>query len=457
MFSELHDFDFYPMVFLTKKETLFTVQSRGAGGCRIDEGKIYVLNVKEAELSQHFAGNGCQRDFEATGLDGGKIELNLGFEREGMYFINICEKGGNFFATLRVYALEHDMEGLYPFRGDLHMHTCRSDGHSDPLSVASEYRMNGYDFTVISDHGRYYPSLELRKSLHIGTDDRSDITEMLIVPGEEVHLPCNPVHYVNFGGKFSVNALVAPNSNTAERGDSPEVRSLEGECPEPMTEEEYIEMIRKDSENVPLELESERISFASMKWIYEQVKAGDGLGIFPHPYWLFQSMHLSQSYTEFIYKEGPFDAFEVLGGENYYQHNGFQTGFYYDMKVKGYDYPVVGSTDSHNATENNRNAMICSTIVFAKENTTRSLIEAIKSKYSIAVDTISAEYRLVGDFRLMKYASFLMENWFPVHDRACMGEGYYLRAFGDGDKAAEEILKLMKNTLPAMRKKYFAV
>jgi hypothetical protein len=283
------------------------------------------------------------------------------------------------------------------------------------------------------------------------------MTDLNIVPGEEVHLPLNDVHYVNFGGSYSINALVTPSQNEEKNGADLAWRSLDGNAPEPMTKEAFIEMIREKAKDVPRENESERLSFAVMQWVYEHVKAGGGLGIFPHPYWLCPTMQLPEDYTEFIYKQQPFDAFEVLGGENYYAHNGFQTGLYYEMKAKGIDVPVVGSTDSHGSTEHNRNALICSTIVFAKENTPSALISAIKEKYSIAVDTISTEYRLVGDFRLMKYASFLMENYFPLHDLACRAEGYYLNRVIAGDARAEQILKAMKGQIPELQKKYFRV
>jgi hypothetical protein len=71
------------------------------------------------------------------------------------------------------------------------------------------------------------------------------------------------------------------------------------------------------------------------------------------------------------------------------------------------------------------------------------------------VDTISKEYRLVGDFRLMKYASFLMENYFPLHDLACRAEGYYMNRYIAGDARALDILKAMKGQIPEMQKKYF--
>jgi hypothetical protein len=222
-----------------------------------------------------------------------------------------------------------------------------------------------------------------------------------------------------------------------------------------MTEEEFIAMIEERAQHVDRENESERKSFAVMEWIYEHMQKNGGLGIFPHPYWICPMMQLPEDYTEYIYQKQPFDAFEVLGGENIFSHNGFQTALYYEMREKGYNPPIVGSTDSHGSTEHNRNALICSTIVFAKENTREELIDSIKKKYSVAVDTISKEYRLVGDFRLIKYGCFLMEHYFPLHDLACRAEGYYMRRYLAGDTRAKDVLAAMKGQIPEMQKKYF--
>jgi hypothetical protein len=57
----------------------------------------------------------------------------------------------------------------------------------------------------------------------------------------------------------------------------------------------------------------------------------------------------------------------------------------------------------------------------------------------------------------MKYASFLMENDFPLHDLACRAEGYYLNRVIAGDARAEQILKAMKGQIPELQKKYFRV
>ncbi|MBO4792136.1 MAG: hypothetical protein J5592_07585, partial [Clostridia bacterium] len=318
-------------------------------------------------------------------------------------------------------------------------------------------RRHGYDFTVISDHRRYYPSLEARAAFGIGKDDRSPLTDYLIVTGEEIHLPQNDAHYVNFGGKWSINALVEPNKNCDDRGNSPEVRSLDGVCPEPMTDVEFRTMIAERAKDVPLPLESERLSFAALEWEHEQVAKAGGLGIFPHPYWLCSTMQISEKFLRFVYERQPFDAFEVLGGESYFQHNGFQTAFYYEERVRGFDPPVVGSTDSHGSTEYNRNRLVCSTLIFSPENRTDALIDSVKKKYSVALDTISAEYRVVGDFRWVKYAAFLEDEYFPLHDLLTSAEGTYLKRYACGDASAEKVLLSMKGQIPAMLEKYFDI
>ncbi len=451
MHAILYNYDIYPKVFLGDREQSVTIKPLGLHAAFEAEReyvvRIYKVNESNPKVYPERSG---RSSLAAVPDADGCLRITAYFEGEGEHYINVyTDPEAKPYRVFSVYSLAANMAGRYPLRGDLHMHTCRSDGKEAPEIVAANYRGHGYDFFTISDHHRYYPSLDAIAAY-------GDKTDFLIVPGEEIHLPLNNVHYVNFGGSYSVSALVTPSKN-AETGDDISRRSVDGKAPDTMTAEEFRAMIEARADSVPRQNRSEQLSFAVLEWIYEQVQAAGGLGIFPHPYWLCQMMQLPEDYTEFIYEKAPFDAFEVLGGENIYSHNGFQTAFYYDMKARGIDRPVVGSTDSHGSTEHNRNAFICSTIVFATENTTAALIDAIKSKYSVAVDTISQEYRLVGDFRLIKYGSFLMEHYFPLHDLACAAEGYYMKQYATGDKRAEGVLAAMKGQVPDMLRKYFAV
>ena len=465
--TELYEYEIKPICFLANNESTGRAGEETALRIRalnrkfeFRPGNVYYLRLLETAKAENvrFPGTDCERRFALEPDEEGVLTLSASFPREGMYQIQILDgENGKPAAELRVYALDGDMRGRYPFRGDLHMHTCRSDGREDPFTVCANYRAHGYDFTIISDHNRYYPSLEAREKFMIGDDDESPITGLLVIPGEEVHLPFNAVHYVNCGSSFSINALVTPSKNEEKGGTDPRWRSTDGNCPPVMTKDEFEEMIRERAKGIDRELESERLSMAVAEWTYEMVKKGGGLGIFPHPYWLCKSMQLSEDYVYYYYERRPFDAFEVLGGESYYQHNGFQTAFYYENRARGLNYPVVGSTDSHGSTERNRNALICSTIVFSPKNKVRELIDSIKEGKSVAIDTISAEYRAVGEFRFIKYASFLMENWYPLHDQACAAEGYYMKRFADGDESAEAVLRAVRGIPERLMSEFFSL
>ena len=154
-------------------------------------------------------------------------------------------------------------------------------------------------------------------------------------------------------------------------------------------------------------------------------------------------------------KTHPFDAFEVLGGENYYEHNGFQTHKYYEIKAQGYNFPIVGSTDSHSSI-NNENAYVASTMVFSPANEREAIIDSIKNYYSIAIDGISKEFRLVGDFRLARYATFLLQDYFPLHDDLCYEEGRAMKDYACGVEGAKETLEFISGRVKNQREKYFA-
>ena len=201
------------------------------------------------------------------------------------------------------------------------------------------------------------------------------------------------------------------------------------------------------------------IQAAICKWIYDEIRKANGLGIFPHPTWINDVYHVPEVFNNFITENRYFDAFEVLGGENYFEHNGFQTVKYYEDRARGIRYPIVGSTDSHSSLPQNRNAFICSTIVFSKENERKSLIQSIKDFYSVAVDTISKEFRLVGENRFVRYGCFLLKNYFPLHDEICFEEGRLMRQYAVGTaeekKEAAETLDLIGGRTDTLRAKYF--
>jgi Predicted metal-dependent phosphoesterases (PHP family) len=452
MKTELTNFDIFPKVFATDKPVTITVKPLGRH-VAFSLGTEYSVIVRPISEGSPRAYAHRQNIFEykKSPCDDGCIRFEHTFCGEQEFFIRI-EADGRRIVHMSVYALSSDLAGRYPYRGDLHMHTFRSDGNESPEIVCANYRKYGYDFFAITDHHRYYPSLE-------AIDAYKDVAlDFNIVQGEEIHLPDNDVHIVSFGSEYSVNGLLESSAQTKES--DRRVYPANAKAPDVMSADEYRNQVREllATLDIPAELADDGFTYASCVWAFNHIKNGGGLGIFCHPYWISDVYQVPESLTDFILKNHPFDAFEVLGGENYYEQNGHQAEKYNQDRISGVHYPIVGSTDSHRSV-NNINALIASTIVFSPANERGALIESIKDFYSVAVDTISKEFRLVGDFRLTKYACFLMNEYFPIHDELCVEEGIQMKAYVTGaagsDADAAENLNRLAPRMTALREKYF--
>ena len=200
---------------------------------------------------------------------------------------------------------------------------------------------------------------------------------------------------------------------------------------------------------------------AQLKWIHDEIRRANGLGIFVHPNWIdCSTYHTPTALNDWLVENKIFDAFEVLGGEDYFEQNGLQSIRYYEDMARGHKYPIVGSTDSHDATIENRIAFLCSTMVFSPENERCALIDSIKKLRSVAIDTLSKEFRVVGELRYATYACFLLQHYFPMHDDACFEEGRLMKqaVYGTEEEKEEAIkaLGMMNGRMKRMREKYFA-
>ena len=441
-------FDVFPLVFPINAPITFTVQSLGTRNTLQGEYTVTLHRALAGSPNEEFTA--WNTDSYTCQAKDGKLQFSYAASREGEYFIRLYQNGTQV-AQLYVYALEEDLACRYPLRGDFHVHTSGSDGQEPPEIVCANYRRKGYDFIVITDHFRYYPSLNAIKAFE-GVD-----IPLAILPGEEIHLPGTPVHIVNAGGLYSINGLFASNQNYTEtNGDISKRRLNEGvqapaiyEMPAYWEEIDQIEQQTKEG-GVPNTVDSR--SYAVCCWAFDKIRDADGLAIFCHPYWIQDLFQIPEDFTQYMLQEHPFDAFEVLGGENYYAQNGLQTALYYEEYLRGRVHPIVGSTDSHGSTASNRNWDICSTIVFAKSNTRRDILDAVKEKYSVAVDTISKEYRLVGPYRLQKYATFLMERYFPIHNQQTLIDGELMYQYTIGNATKTEVENVGKRAEDLLKK-----
>lgn len=457
MKTELHNYDIFPKVIPTGKTSEITIKPLGSH-TEFQKNKAYQLSVCPLEEGDknNYKNRKNNFEYEVQPCADGCIRFSFEFFGEQQYFIRLTD-GDKFKLQLSVYSIFEDLVGRYPFMGDLHVHTTCSDGRQSPEIVCANYRRTGYDFLAITDHCRYYPSLDAIEAY-------KDVPiELAIITGEEIHLPksydepqhINDVHLVNFGGEYSINALVQ-GDHINEVGEDKFRRSLYGNCPDKvMTRDEYFELIDEYAKMLAIPEGIEKFAYASCHWILSEVRKAGGLGIFAHPYWISNVFQVPESFVEYMMETQPFDAFEVLGGEVYYEQNGLQTHKYYDDRAKGRCYPIVGSTDSH-STVNSEGSHVCSTLIFSPENERTALVSSVKDFYSVAVDTISREFRLVGDFRLAKYACFLLKEFFPLHDELCYEEGRAMKDYVCGVQGAEEILRAISGRMKAQREKYFS-
>ena len=456
----LENFDVYPKVFAVGKQTQIHVRNLGADPVFApDTDYTMVMCAMDTGSPTLWPDVADYREQVLHSDEKGNFTFTHTFDKEQEYLLRFLNDDGKRIVQFPLYCVAEDLCGRYPFLGDLHMHTTGSDGDQDPEVVCANYRRYGYDFTVISDHRRYDPSLRAIRFY------RDVPTELTIVPGEEVHLPPvygqrNPVHIVNFGGEFSVNALVEGEA-TEEAGTDLSVRAIRTEnVPDVMRVEEFSALMQKLADEADLPEGVSAIPYVMCKWIFDRIHDANGLGIYAHPNWIQDVFHVPEQFTDYIMQTMPFDAFEVLGGENYYEQNGFQTMRYYEEMAKGHRFPVVGSTDSHSSYPSNRNAFICATIIFSPENERTALIDSVKKFYSVAVDTISSEFRLVGESRLVRYGCFLLKNYFPLHDELCYEEGRLMKQAATGTDAeraeAVEMLGHIHGRVQRHREKYFA-
>ncbi len=353
--------------------------------------------------------------------DGG-LTLVCQFDGEGEHTIRIEgeNNGRHFCRYFKIYALAADLFNLRPFRGDCHVHTrysACSQGAEDPAYAAAVGRRLGLDFMALTDHCLYEPSLEAVAQIAKWP------TYFKVFPGEEVHHVDLPnLHFVNFGGKASVNAMIRQNEAADFRS---EVAAM--------------------AKNFPVcrDIEEQKLMAAS-SWIFKKIHEVGGLAVFCHPMWHpVERFNLPSAVCKNIYDRMEFDAVELIGSgmtPDRRESTQLNVSFYYQQCIeKGRLIPVVGDTDSHWCE---RQLLHSQTIAFAKDNSYEEICRAIRGCRSVAGEFISGEFpHIYGNPRLVSFAYFLNREYFPEHDELCAAEGEIMIAAlidgAEGEKLAQ--------------------
>jgi len=346
----------------------------------------------------------------------GILRMSQYFEGEQEHVLSVEEilgKNRRSVGEFRLYSVQPDLFGRKPYKGDIHMHSHRSDGRESPGYVAGCCRRIGLDFMALTDHRKYKPSLEAQQA-YAGIS-----TDLRIYPGEEVHPPNNPAHIINFGGSFSVNDLFEDKDKY------------------------QAEVDQIDQQLGPLPAGVNRYQYASCCWSFDKIRQGGGLGVFCHPYWFTGNRYSpSGALTSHLLETQPFDAYELLSGYDRQEvdSNTLQVARYYEERAKGNEMPIVGVSDAHGCETGSLFGWYY-TIVFSTTLEHSNLITSIKDLFSVAVESIPGEsVRVYGPFRLVKYALFLLREILPQQDTLCLEEGRLMLAHVAGDSSAAKLL-----------------
>lgn len=397
MKTENRYFDIHPRVVPAGRRTTVTIHPRFAHAA-FQSDKTYEIHLFPAEYYPA-ASREAVTQTSASPQDG-SIEVIHLFEDEQEYILEILDPSAPSAPPLLrtlLYSIEADLYGLLPLKGDLHLHSFHSDGKESPGFVAAACRRVGFDFMALTDHGQYAPSLEAQAAF-------ADVdADLLICPGEEIHPPDNPVHMVNFGSGSSVNELISGDRDA------------------------YFQAVRQIEQKLADVQDGDtRYQLASCIWVFDQIRQGDGLGIFCHPYWHVRWGYTpAEPVTAALFARQPFDAYEVLGGyaRDAVDSNILQVARYHEERSKGREIPIVGVSDGHGC-ENSDLFGWYYTLVFADNPSQASIIDSIGKLRSVAVEAIPGEsVRAYGPLRLVKYALFLIAEVLPGHDEICREEG----------------------------------
>lgn len=311
--------------------------------------------------------------------EGDCLVINVTFPQEDCYVCRIYVSGTEV-DTMEVYALEEDLFKKTPFKGDNHMHTYFSDGKDSPMYMAAASCRNGYDYCVITDHREYKPSVIARDFFAAANAD------FLIIPGEEVHSPDNPVHIINLGGEESVNDWWRDH------------------------EEEYRAAVEKEMENITDPMtDKDRYAAAACQVMFDRIKGVNGISVLCHPHWIISGgFNEHEDITEYLADHRRYDALELIAGGAYEVGTQMQLSYYKTRPSM----PILGNSDAHGCFGGGLEPGNY-TIVFADSLCPDAIKASIRDGLTVAADA----NRFYGEYRLVKYAYFLQRNYLTEHKR----------------------------------------
>ena len=418
--------EIYPRVFRADAKQTVYVKTNGFSG-----GLFAKLQPMEKHAVTHSpeyrleSGDIRYPFLPMTDLGGGLYSFEGYFEGEQRFSFKV--KSGEEDEPYRafLYSLEPDLARLRAFKCETHCHSCRSDGSGTPFEVACAYRAAGYDAMALTDHGWMEPSIE-------ALDEVAALTkEFYLMPGEEVHNEWSFYHIVHFGGSYSVNNLLREKKEY-----------IEGQIDKLLAERDFSDV-------------SDARETAFRAVIAQEIRKAGGVAVMAHPYWDVQGEYFMPP-EEYVHhwKHGDFDVLELFAGnDNVGNGNNLSEILRGELIAQGYRIPVLGASDAHVTKRH------CGydyfdlqfSIVFAKD--AEDIPEAFRDERAVAIERRPEDgrFRGAGKYRLVKYARFLVTEWYEPFAKLC---AVHSAAMAEHDKAK---IAAAEADIAAFRKRFFAL
>lgn len=386
------------------------------------QGNYNVAIFPKYQYSYDSTKEGAYFETFVVAADNGIIKINYKFEQEQEYIIQIkpvVEEGRTIqVIESSVYALKEDLYDRKVLKGDLHLHTTFSDGLESPEHRTVIAREKGFDFLAITDHNGYHGSKYLIEKM------KACPNNMVFIRGEEVHAKSCPVHILSLGASKAI---------------APSVTKIDDE------QANKLAHIKKKYED-KLDKSVNCDAFVAAMDVFEKIRLAGGLSVLCHIYWdavdaaSHKRMGAPEQLIDALVEECNFDAFEITSGAPKYdlKANYLQEAYYREKLPT--NFPVIGITDTHSTLEDISIFGNNYTIVFVDECSESGIIEAIRNKYSVSVDGVG-NIICHGAIRLVKYATFLIEHYFPMHDQIVQIEGEIMQRILEGNHSYLEILR----------------
>lgn len=316
------------------------------------------------------------------------------FNHEDMYIVTIfyvLDEEEMLLYSSNVYALEKDLFNLNFYKADLHMHTTYSDGYEPPELVATAARKKGMDIIAVTDHNNFEGSVVAKeRARELGLN-------MTVILGEEFSLEYSPMHILALGTDVAVDTKYKTKQILALK---------------------ETQSIKEQIGNIEVDVDA----YAGTQVLLDEVNRLGGVSVLAHPYWKpialdgYRMDTPEKLYGE-LAKNKRFDGIELVSGSTLEEGHvsNLQTALARDILNGFKDVPLIGITDSHYYSTD----PICGrhyTIILSKTREGKDILSALKEGKCVAVEISGKNIMCYGDFRYVKLAQFLVDNYFPERD-----------------------------------------